>query len=62
MERWYWEEKAPEGEVFTDAYGAESTMRQSCFYCYGTGEDFTEACLTCGGLGWVCVAKSMMVK
>lgn len=51
----HWKENAPEGEVFEDAWGNESTQRESCYFCFGKGEYYNETCCTCGGFGWVCV-------
>jgi hypothetical protein len=48
-----WTEKAPEGELFEDAYGTCGKTRIACDCCYGTGVDYDETCVGCGGLGWV---------
>lgn len=56
--RYGWEETAAPGETF-DFHGDECTKRESCFACYGTGDEgWGETCLTCGGLGWVPVKEN----
>jgi len=54
---WYWRETAPEGEMFTTWWGEECKFRERCYACEGTGVDWHETCVTCGGEGWVCVAE-----
>ncbi len=39
-------------EVEPDAYGREGE-RSACWACGGTGTEYGETCLTCGGFGWL---------
>ena len=41
-------------EFFQDAYGRVGKTQFKCMACYGTGVDYGEACVTCGGYGCVC--------
>lgn len=39
-------------EDVTDAWG-RTGQGETCMMCYGSGHDYDETCLTCGGLGFV---------
>lgn len=39
-------------EVEEDAYG-RTGERSECFVCGGSGIEYDETCLNCGGYGWV---------
>ena len=41
-------------ELFQDVWGTVSTGRADCFACNGTGQEYSETCVTCGGYGWMC--------
>lgn len=38
-------------EADADAYG-RTGEREDCFACNGSGQEYGETCLTCGGFGW----------
>lgn len=40
-------------EYETDAWG-NTGIPETCAMCYGKGIDYDEACLVCGGYGWMC--------
>jgi hypothetical protein len=37
----------------SDAYG-NTGEEHECSACCGTGQEYGETCVTCGGYGWVC--------
>ena len=41
-------------EFFQDAWGTVSTGRADCSACNGSGQEYSETCVTCGGYGWMC--------
>lgn len=40
-------------EYETDAWG-NTGIPEKCIVCHGTGIDYDETCLRCGGYGFVC--------
>lgn len=40
-------------EYETDAWGVTG-IPDECAVCYGTGIDYGETCLSCGGYGFIC--------
>lgn len=48
---WYWSE-IDTISLFTDRWGNIGPEREACFSCYGTGQEYGESCLRCGGEGW----------
>jgi len=42
-----------ERENIVDAWGNEGE-EEICMTCDGTGTEYGEACITCGGLGFTC--------
>lgn len=42
----------PSDEVEEDAYGRVGE-RVGCWVCHGSGTEYGETCVTCGGFGWV---------
>jgi len=47
-------------EFFQDAYGRVGKTQFKCMMCDGSGVDYGETCLTCGGYGFVCEEEEFM--
>lgn len=41
--------------IFEDAFGFVCAEPEECMCCGGTGIDYGETCVGCGGLGKVCL-------